>query len=583
VLDTALSRWLDSTSDKVGDAAKKCNDAKDLLLESCSGGTSERSALCARPYYVYNIQQSRRIYNCTRKPESRLPPFRAAKPDLPKAQSGPEFRRGLGLFDSTMLVVGVMIGSGIFIVSADMAREIGSPGWLLVAWLIGGALTIAGALSYGELSAMMPQAGGMYVYLREAYSPLWGFLYGWTLFTVIQTGTIAAVAVACARFTGVLLPYISEDLYFIAPIRISAHYAVSLSTAQVLALGVILLLTFANTRGLQYGKWVQNIFTVAKSAALLALIGAGIFIGRNPAALHANFGNFWHARGTQPLSATLDATTAFGLFVALCVSQTGSLFSADSWHNIAFAAGEVRQPEKNVTRAMVIGTIVVITLYLLANLAYLCTLPLDAIQHAPSDRVGTAALQAIFPGLGTALMAAAIMVSTFGTINALILTGPRAYYAMARQGLFFRFAGRLNSASVPASALWIQGLWAMVLVLPRTFTPATGKWGNLYSDLLDYVISAALIFYVLTVAAVFRLRRTRPDAPRPYRTKGYPFVPGAYVIAATTILVVLFAYRPATTWPGLAIVLAGLPVYWLVRRVRAGDVTASADAKQVAG
>jgi len=230
-----------------------------------------------------------------------LPPFRAAKPDLPKAQNGPEFRRGLGLFDSTMLVVGVMIGSGIFIVSADMAREIGSPGWLLVAWLIGGALTIAGALSYGELSAMMPQAGGMYVYLREVYSPLWGFLYGWTLFTVIQTGTIAAVAVSCARFTGVLLPYISEDLYFITPIRISAHYAVSLSTAQVLALGVILLLTFANTRGLQYGKWVQNIFTVAKSAALLALIGAGIFIGRNPAALHANFGNFWHARGTQPL------------------------------------------------------------------------------------------------------------------------------------------------------------------------------------------------------------------------------------------------------------------------------------------
>jgi basic amino acid/polyamine antiporter, APA family len=508
--------------------------------------------------------------------------FRAAKPDLPKAHSGPEFRRGLGLFDSTMLVIGVMIGSGIFIVSADMAREIGSPGWLLVAWIIGGALTIAGALSYGELSAMMPQAGGMYVYLREAYSPLWGFLYGWTLFTVIQTGTIAAVAVACARFTGVLLPSISEDHYFIAPIRISTHYAVSLSTAQVLALGVILLLTFANTRGLQYGKWVQNVFTVAKSAALLALIGAGIFIGRNAAALHANFGNFWHARGIEPLSATLGATTAFGLFVALCVSQTGSLFSADSWHNIAFAAGEVREPERNVTRAMVIGTIVVITLYLLANLAYLCTLPLDAIQHAPSDRVGTATLQAIFPGLGTALMGAAIMVSTFGTINALILTGPRAYYAMARQGLFFRFAGRLNRASVPASALWIQGLWAMALVLPRTFTPATGKWGNLYSDLLDYVISAALIFYVLTVAAVFRLRRTRPDAPRPYKTKGYPFVPGVYVVTATTILVVLFVFRPATTWPGLAIVLAGLPVYWLVRRVRAGDVTASAEAKQVA-
>ena len=510
-----------------------------------------------------------------------MPSFRAAEPAPMTTPRKPEFHRGLGLFDSTMLVVGVMIGSGIFIVSADMAREIGSPGWLLVAWIIAGALTIAGALCYGELSAMMPQAGGMYVYLREAYSPLWGFLYGWTLFTVIQTGTIAAVAVACARFTGVLLPSICEDHYLVRPIRISTHYAVSLSTAQLLALGVILLLTFANTRGLQYGKWVQNIFTVAKSAALLALIGAGIFVGRNAAALHANFGNFWHARGIQPLTATLDATTAFGLFVALCVSQTGSLFSADSWHNIAFAAGEVREPEKNVTRAMVIGTIVVISLYLLANLAYLFTLPLEAIQHAPSDRVGTATLQAIFPGLGTALMAVAIMISTFGCVNALILAGPRAYCAMARQGLFFRLAGRLNRASVPAWALWIQGLWAMVLVLPRTFTPATGTWGNLYSDLLDYVISAALIFYVLTVAAVFRLRRSRPDAARPYRTKGYPFVPGAYVVTATIILVVLFAYRPATTWPGLAIVVAGLPVYWLVRRASGRDVMASDKATPV--
>ncbi len=501
--------------------------------------------------------------------------FRAAEPRPLNAPAGPQFRRGLGLFDSTMMVVGVMIGSGIFIVSAEMAREIGSPGWLLVAWLIAGALTIAGALSYGELSALMPQAGGMYIYLREAYSPLWGFLYGWTLFTVIQTGTIAAVAVACARFSGVLFPAISEDHYLVAPVRISTHYAISLSTAQLLGLGVILLLTFANTRGLHYGKWVQNIFTLAKSAALLALIAAGVFVGRNPDALHENFGNLWHARGIDPLTGTLDATTAFGLFVALCVSQTGSLFSADSWHNIAFAASEVRQPEKNVTRAMVIGTIVVISLYLLANLAYLFTLRLEAIQHATSDRVGTATLRAIFPGLGASLMAAAIMVSTFGTINALILTGPRAYYAMARQGLFFRFAGRLNRVSVPAWALWMQGLWAMALVLPRTFTPATGKWGNLYNDLLDYVISAALIFYVLTVAAVFRLRRTRPNVQRPYKTKGYPVVPGAYVVAATIILVVLFTYRPATTWPGLVIVLAGVPVYWLVRRLRTGEVMSS--------
>jgi len=374
----------------------------------------------------------------------------------------------------------------------------------------------------------------------------------------------------------VLAPAISEDHYLIPPVRISEHYAVSVSTAQLFALVVILLLSFANTRGLRYGKIVQNVFTVAKSAALLALIGAGIFVGRNAAALHANFGDMWHARGVIPLGSTLDATTAFGLFVALCVSQTGSLFSADSWHNIAFAAGEVREPQKNVTRAMVLGTVVVISLYLLANLAYLFTLPLEAIQHAPSDRVGTATLQAIFPGLGTALMAAAIMVSTFGTINALIFTGPRAYYAMARQRLFFRFAGQLNTAKVPAFALWIQGLWAMLLVLPRVYVPASGRWGNLYSDLLEYVISAALIFYILTVAAVFRLRQTRPDAPRPYKTRGYPVVPAAYIITAATILVVLFAYRPATTWPGLGIVIAGVPVYWLVtRKARAEARTGS--------
>src|SRR5947208_2328168 len=402
----------------------------------------------------------------------------AAKSESSRAETAEVFSRGLGLFDSTMLVVGVMIGSGIFIVSSEMAREIGSPGWLLVAWAIAGALTIAGALSYGELSAMMPHAGGMYVYLREGYSPLFGFLYGWTLFTVIQTGTIAAVAVAFARFTGVLLPRISEGQYLVRPVLISSQYAVSLSTAQLLAITIILLLTFTNTRGLRYGKAIQNTFTLAKTAALLALIAAGVFIGRNGAAWHANFGGFWHPRGFSPLTASLDASTAMGMFVALCLSQTGSLFSADSWHNIAFAAGEVRNPERNVTRSMVIGTIVVITLYLLANLAYLLTLPLEAIQHAPSDRVGTATLQAIFPGLGTALMAGAIMISTFGCINALILAGARAYYAMARQRLFFRFAGNLNSARVPASALWIQGLWAILLVLPRTYNPETGVFGK---------------------------------------------------------------------------------------------------------
>lgn len=315
----------------------------------------------------------------------------------PVATTKPEFSRGLGLFDATMLVVGVMIGSGIFIVSADMARIIGSPGWLLVAWAIAGALTIAGALSYGELSAMMPQAGGMYIYLREAYSPLWGFLYGWTLFTVIQTGTIAAVAVAFARFSGVLWPSISEDKYLILPKRIFAHYAFSLSSAQLLAIAIIAFLTFTNTRGLRYGKIIQNVFTVAKIGALLSLILAGIFIGRNAIALHVNFGNPWHPRGLAPLAPGLNASTSLGLFVALCVSQTGSLFAADSWHNIAFAAGEVKRPERNVTLAMVIGTTLVVTLYLLANVAYLVTLPLPQIQQAIADRVGTATLQAIFP------------------------------------------------------------------------------------------------------------------------------------------------------------------------------------------
>jgi APA family basic amino acid/polyamine antiporter len=488
------------------------------------------------------------------------------EPGIDSSQTAHEFARGLGLFDSTMLVIGVMIGSGIFIVSSEMAREIGSPGWLLVAWAIAGALTIAGALSYGELSAMMPHAGGMYVYLREAYSPMWGFLYGWTLFTVIQTGTIAAVAVACARFTGVLSPAISEDRYLLSPVRITSHYAISLSTAQLFAVVMICALTFTNTCGLRYGKAIQNTFTVTKTAALMGLIIAGIFVGRNATALRANFGDLWHARGFVPLTSSgLSAGTAFGLFVALCVSQTGSLFSADSWHNIAFAAGEVRNPERNVTRAMVIGTVTVIALYLLANLAYLMTLPLTAIQHAPSDRVGTSTLAAIFPRFGPALMAIAIVISTVGTINALVLSGPRAYFAMARQRLFFRFAEKLNSQKVPAGALWLQGLWAIFLVLPRTYDPNTHVWGNLYGNLLEYVISAALIFYVLTVSAVFRLRWKRPQAIRPYRTWGYPVIPAAYIVTAGTILIVLFAYRPTTTWPGLLIVALGIPVYWLAR------------------
>jgi APA family basic amino acid/polyamine antiporter len=492
---------------------------------------------------------------------SRMSEIASKDPRISAAIPETEFVRGLGLFDSVMVVVGVMIGSGIFIVSADTSRKIGSPGWLLVAWLITGILTIAASLSYGELASMMPRAGGMYVYLREAFSPVLGFLYGWTLFTVIQTGTIAAVAVAFALFSGVLWPGISQTSYWIAPIHISSGYAISLSTAQGVAILVIVLLTWTNSRGLEYGKNVQNVFTVAKTAALLGLIVVGLWLGRSAAAVKANFGHLWSFSGFIPLKAGLNATTAFGLLIAICVSQSGSLFAADSWHDITFAAGEVKDPRRTLPLALAIGSTVVIGLYLLANVGYLTALPLSAIQHAPSDRVATAVLQAVYPGAGRTLMAIAIMISTFGCVNSLVLAGPRAYYAMARDGLFFRHAARLNRAKVPARSLWIQGAWAALLVLPRTYNSVTGEYGSLYSNLLDYVISAALIFYILTIAGLFRLRFTQPNAERPYKAFGYPLVPGLYIIGAATVTVVLFAYRPSTTWPGLLIVCCGLPVY----------------------
>jgi basic amino acid/polyamine antiporter, APA family len=484
------------------------------------------------------------------------------------AQSTPVeggFRRELGLFDSTMVVAGSMIGSGIYIVSASMARELGSPGWLLVAWVITGVLTITAALSYGELAAMMPHAGGQYVYLRTAYSPLWGFLYGWTLFTVIQTGTIAAVGVAFARFVGILVPWVAEDRYLVAPVHLSTGYAVSLSTAQLIGAVLIAFLTWTNTRGLKYGKIIQNIFTTTKTGSLIALIAAGIFIGRNADAVAANFGDMWSPRGFEPIAPGVSVVSAFGIFVALCVAQTGSLFSADAWNNITFTAGEVKNPRRDVPLSLAFGTIIVISLYLLANVAYLLTLPLDAIQHAPADRVATATVNAIAPGLGASIMALAIITSTFGCNNGLILAGARAYYAMARDGLFFRRAGTLNEARVPAWGLVLQCVWAIVLVIPRTYDTATGQYGNLYGNLLDYVISAALLFYILTIAAVFRLRKTMPDVPRPYRTFGYPIIPALYIVAAAVILGVLLIYRPATTWPGFVIVLLGIPVFALIR------------------
>src|SRR5216117_4207500 len=481
------------------------------------------------------------------------------------------FIRGLGLLDSTMIVAGSMIGSGIFIVSADIAREVGAPGWLLVVWLVTGLLTVMAALSYGELAAMMLKAGGQYVYLREAFSPMWGFLYGWTLFLVIQTGTIAAVAVGFARYTGVLVPWFSESSYLIAPIRFGgwfSGYAVSLSTAQFLGLAMIALLTFMNTRGLNLGKLVQNIFTTAKTGALIALIVLGIIVGVKSGAGAANFSDFWTLRGgLQDVGQGLTAATAFGLFVGICVAQTNSLFSADAWNNITFTAGEVVNPRRNVPLSLAFGTLLVIGLYLLANVAYLATLPFASIQNAPSDRVASETANVIFPGLGATIMAVAIMVSTFGCNNGLILAGARAYYAMARDGLFFRSVSELNKNHVPAWALIIQGIWAGILVLPRT-VKTDGSYGNLYGDLLNYIISAALIFYILTIAGLFLLRWKRPDAERPYKAFGYPVVPILYIVGAAVILLVLFIYQTATTWPGLLIVISGVPIYlfWKLAR-----------------
>ncbi len=460
-----------------------------------------------------------------------------------------------------------MIGSGIFIVSADMARLINSPGWLLMAWVLTGLLTIAASLSYGELAAMLPHAGGVYVFLREAYSPLWAFLYGWTLFTVIQTGTIAAVAVAFARFLGLLAPPISESRYLIPPIHLSSGYALSLSTAQLMAIAVIALLSWTNSRGLHYGKIVQNIFTSAKVAALAGLILVGILFGANASAVHANFTNPFRL-GAFDASLGVPAASLFGLIVAICVAQSGSMFSADAWHDVTFIAAEVRDPRRNLPRAMAIGTACVIGVYLLANVAYLVVLPLNEIQHARSDRVATAVLERVFPGYGPALMAIAIMISTFGCTNGLLLAGARAYYAMAKDRLFFPRASALNRAHVPGWSLLVQGIWASLLVLPRTYDAATGQYGNLYSNLLDYVISAALLFYILTIAAVFRLRNKLPGAERSYKVIGYPWVPAFYILGAGVVLAILAAYRSATTWPGFVIVLAGAAVYAAVGRTR---------------
>jgi APA family basic amino acid/polyamine antiporter len=485
------------------------------------------------------------------------------------------FVRAIGLFDGTMIVVGSMIGSGIFIVAADISRQTGSAGGLLLTWILTGLLTISAALSYGELAALFPHAGGQYVYLREAYSPLWGFLYGWTLFLVIQTGTIAAVAVGFARYVGVLVPSISPTVWIVHPIALGSKYAISLSVQQLVGVLMIVFLTFINTLGVRLGKLIQNIFTSAKTLSLLGLIFLGIFVGRNAGAITENFNHLWTIRNAQPIEPGANflrsfvptitaAGGAFGLLVAYGVAQVGSLFSADAWNNIGFTAAEVKNPKRDVALSMAFGTIIVITLYCLANLAYLCTLPLVQIQTAPDDRVASAALNAIFGPTGAMIMAVAIIISTFGCNNGLILAGARVSYAMAKDGLFFRSTGTLNNRGVPGTALAYQGIWIAVLILLRTrHVDAAGAvtYGNLYSDLLDYVVFSVLIFYVLTIAGIFVLRAKRPTAERPYRAFGYPFVPSLYIIAALAIMFVLLLYRTQTAWPGLVIVLLGVPVY----------------------
>ena len=491
----------------------------------------------------------------------------AAETTAPKAQAEQSgFVKAMSLTDATMLVAGSMIGSGIFIVSADIARSLPSPFWLLLAWLITGVITLLGALAYGELAAMFPRAGGQYVFLRESMGPLLGFLYGWTLFLVIQTGTIAAVAVAFGRFLGVLVPVIGPERYTWFP---RLDFAISggaveagLSPQRLIALVAIWVLTWINLRGVREGKLVQTTLTVVKTGALAALVILGLTIGRNAQAVAANFGagNFV---GSIPLDSVL--VLAFGS------ALVGSLFSSDAWNNVTFAAAEVKDPQRNLPLSLLLGTGLVSLLYVLANLAYMSTLPLTGsadgatvlargIQYATQDRVGTASAEVIFGSSGTMLMAGAILLSTFGCANGLILAGARVYYAMARDGVFFRRVGTLNARAVPSAGLIVQSIWVSLLCLTGT-----------YGQLLNYVIFAALVFYVLTTMGLFILRAKRPDADRPYRAVGYPALPALYLALAAAVAVILLIAPKTRTeaLSGLVLVLIGIPVYFVWRRVEA--------------
>jgi basic amino acid/polyamine antiporter, APA family len=460
-----------------------------------------------------------------------------------------EFKPRLGLLDATMIVAGSMIGSGIFIVSSEIARSVGGAGYLIGMWVLTGVITIIAAVSYGELAGMFPKAGGMYVYLREAFSPLIGFLYGWTFFTIIQTGTIAAVGVAFAKFTSYILPAVGEEnvLLTIGTFQLKA--------SQLVSIGVIVLLTYINSKGVKNGAFIQTFLTIVKILSLAALIICGFTWGAKASVWDANWQNAWtlselsYTNG-QLINASLSGLAFFG---AIAVAMKGSLFSSDSWHNITFIAGEVKDPRRNIGLSLVLGTVIVTVIYVLTNLMYLAVIPLQDIAFAKSDRVGVVAAEYIFGPSGTILIAVMIMISTFGCNNGLILAGARVYYTMAKDDLFFRKAGVLNRHEVPAHSLWLQCIWASMLCL-------TGK----YNDLLALVIFGVLIFYVLTIAGIYILRRKRPDLHRPYKAFGYPVLPAIYILVASGLAVLLLIFETGFTLPGLGIILLGIPVYYVV-------------------
>jgi basic amino acid/polyamine antiporter, APA family len=456
------------------------------------------------------------------------------------------FKPTLGLFDSTMIVAGSMIGSGIFIVSADITRNVGSAGWLIAVWLITGFMTLTAALSYGELSAMFPKAGGQYVYLKEAFNPLAGFLYGWSFFAVIQTATIAAVGVAFSKFLAYIVPglgpeNILADLGFI-----------TINAGQLVSIVLITFLTYINTKGIQGGKMIQTTFTVVKLLSLFGLIIFGLLLAAKGSIWNANWTDAWQMTSRNAEGTVIGGVAGSAILGAIAASMVGSIFSSDAWNNVTFIAGEVKNPKRNIGLALFLGTLVVTIIYVSANLMYISVLPLNEIASAPQDRVAVAASKAIFGNIGTYVIAVMIMISTFGCNNGLILAGARVYYTMAKDGLFFKKTGTLNKNNVPEFALWIQCMVASILCL-------SGKYG----DLLDMISFVVVMFYALTILGIFILRKNRPDAERPYKAFGYPLLPAIYILMAIAFCVLLIIYKPAFTWPGLIIVLAGIPIYYI--------------------